>query len=439
MTDGDPGRTPSGTSARSAAGTRLPTPSEDVAHDPGAAERWVAEHLGHLALEGADGVRASPAFRGGQPAADAALAALDVTGYAGRRSQVLPEVARGASRVSPYVRHGLLDLPTLWRHVADAPARDRTRYRDELMWQEYARHVYARVGTGTRDPLRHAPARGGGWQGEPWPEEMRCMAVTTTELHRDGWLVNQTRMWLASQWTVRAGRDWRDGEDVLYRHLLDGSRAANRLGWQWTVGAGTGKPYGFSRWQVEKRAPGLCATCPLRRRCPVQDWPDAVAGPRVDEPAGLRRGGTVGALVGPRTVERTVDRAVEQPDAVWLTAESLGDADPALAAHPGLPVVFVLDAPLLARLRLSGKRLVFLAETLASLATRRRLELHLGQPALVLQGRALAVTHAPVPGFARVAARVRPVETHPWPWLVPPTDGPAQSFSAWRRGVGGRS
>jgi hypothetical protein len=44
---------------------------------------------------------------------------------------------------------------------------------------------------------------------------------------------------------------------------LDGSRAANLLGWQWTVGAGTGKPCGFARWQVEKRAPQLCQLRPI--------------------------------------------------------------------------------------------------------------------------------------------------------------------------------
>jgi deoxyribodipyrimidine photo-lyase len=251
----------------------------------------VAEHLGDLALEGADGVRASPAFRGGQDAADAALAALDVTGYSARRSQVLPESSRGASRVSPYVRHGLLDLPTLWHHVAAAPPRDRTKYRDELMWQEYARHLYARTGAGLASPLRNAPPPATGWRGEAWPAQMLCMRTVTDELRRDGWLVNQTRMWLASQWTVRAGRDWRQGETALYRHLLDGSRAANRLGWQWTVGTGGGKPYGFSRWQVEKRAPGLCARCPLRDACPVQSWPSEQGGPPVAvEPDGLRAG-----------------------------------------------------------------------------------------------------------------------------------------------------
>ena len=221
---------------------------------------WVRTHLGHLTC---DDVRGS-SIPGGQAAADAALAALDVTGYAARRSTVLPVARRGASRLSPYIRHGLLDLPTVWDAVAGAPARDRGKFRDELLWQEYARHLYARVGRGTALPLRFGPPTvAEPWAGDPWPVEMACMAATTAELHDDGWLVNQTRMWLSSQYSVRAGGDWREGAQEMYRHLLDGSPAANRLGWQWTVGTGTGKVYGFSRWQVEKRAPELCRTCPL--------------------------------------------------------------------------------------------------------------------------------------------------------------------------------
>ena len=102
--------------------TRLPNPPslaagtsrEDVV-------AWVAEHLGDLTLEGADGVRPG-AIVGGQSAADAALAALDVTGYASSRSTVLPVARRGATRLSPYIRHGLHRLRTVWDAVADAPA-----------------------------------------------------------------------------------------------------------------------------------------------------------------------------------------------------------------------------------------------------------------------------------------------------------------------------
>jgi deoxyribodipyrimidine photo-lyase len=389
---------------------------------------WVREHLGHLSC---DDVRAS-GIRGGQAAADAALAGVDLAGYATRRSVVLPVGGRGATRLSPYIRHGLLTLPAVWKAAGGAPARDRKRFRDELLWQEYARHLYARVGRATREPLRFgpplpapAPGRegraGGGWVGEPWPDEMACMAATTAELHADGWLVNQTRMWLASQWTVRAGRDWREGERALYRHLLDGSAAANRLGWQWTAGTATGKPYGFSRWQVEKRAPELCRSCPLRHACPVQDWPDTRAGARVRPPDGLAGGVTD---TGPRAAEVT-----GEPAAVWLTAESLGRDDPALAAHPGLPAVFVFDEPLLARLRLSGKRLVFLAETLAELGA----EVRLGDPVTELAGMPLATTWTYVPGWKTRSAELDVVALHPWPWLRRPGTGSLRSFSAWAR------
>lgn len=407
---------------------QLPTPPPPHEDGGDATLAWVAEHLGDLALEGPDGVRRG-AHVGGQAAADAALARLDVTGYARRRSTVLPESGRGASRMSPYVRHGLVQLPELWAAVGEAPAQDRDKYRDELLWQEYARHLYARTGAALGRSLKHEQPRPGPasdpWP-EPWPEGMACMDATTTELEQDGWLVNQTRMWLASQWAVRAGADWRDGEDHFFRHLLDGSRAANRLGWQWTVGTGNGRPYGFSRWQVEKRAPSLCRSCPLRTRCPVQDWPETPQLPRVEGPD-LGKGEVPG---GPQAVEGGGAQGV------WLTAESLGDADPALAADDDRPVVFVFDEPLLRRLRLSGKRLVFLAETLGDLAARRPLEVRRGEVAAELAGRSLAVTHAPVPGFARVAGVVRPQEVHPWPWLVRPRPASVASFTAWRRSSG---
>jgi len=406
-----------------------PDPTGSAPDDSDAAVAWVARHLGDLTLEGPEGVAAG-GFRGGQSAADTALATLDVSGYASTRSTVLPVERRGASRMSPYVRHGLLGLPEVWSAVDDAPGRDRHKYRDELLWQEYARHLYARVGTDLgRSLRREQPHPAGSTWTDPWPREMACMDAVVGELEDDGWVVNQTRMWLASQWAVRAGADWRDGEDQMFTHLLDGSRAANRLGWQWTVGTGSGKPYGFSRWQVEKRAPQLCRRCPLSDACPVQGWPDADAGPQVDGPD-LGKGPVP---AGPAEVEGAGQGAV-----TWLTAESLGTGDPALAAHPDRPAVFCFDEPLLGRLRLSGKRLVFLAETLGELAAAHPggLEVRRGPVAAELGGTPLAATWTPVPGWARRSARLDVVETHPWRWLVRPRETALRSFSAWRKGVG---
>jgi deoxyribodipyrimidine photo-lyase len=119
-----------------------------------------------------------------------------------------------------------------------------------------------------------------------------------------------------------------------------------------------------------------------------------------------------------------------------LTAESLGDADPALAANPQLPALFVFDDALLRRLQLSAKRLVFLTETLADLAQRRELTVYRGLPHEALAHHRAAVTFAPVPGWHRIAARVHLGEVHPWPWLRLPHAGSIQSFTAWRKRLG---
>ncbi len=400
----------------------LPVPS--MGRD--AAEAFVTAHLGHLVC---DEVAGSPEFRGGQRAADAALTGFDVDGYARHRSDVLPRSRRGASGLSPYIRHGLLPLRAVWRHVAAGPEPDVKRFREELLWQEFARHWYARLGTKTRDGV-HNELPPTATSDAGWNTEMACVTANVGELHRDGWVVNQARMWLASQWAVREGRRWRDGEDEFFRHLLDGSRAANRLGWQWTTGVGSDKHYGFSRYQVERRAGALCAMCDLERWCPIEDWPDNPPLSPVDEPVELRTDPHGRWTVGPSHV--LTNRV---PDLVWLTAESLGHADPALVAHPELPVVFVFDEPLLDRLRLSSKRLVFLTETLAELGETRDLAIVLGDPVRELTVRNVAVTFAPVPGFRTRAEAIVPAEVHPWPWLAKPSDGPITSFSAWRRSI----
>jgi deoxyribodipyrimidine photo-lyase len=363
---------------------------------------------------------------GGQTAADAALAALDITGYAARRSQVFPESSRGASVLSPYIRHNILTLDTVWQRVRTAPPRDRDKYEDELLWQEYARHLYARVGTRLFENLRfEAP-----WDapGEGWDREMLCVDEVVSELEQDGWLVNQSRMWLASHWSVRNGRGWLHGQERMHRELIDGSRAANLLGWQWTVGAGTGKPYGFARWQVEKRAPGLCNRCPLRNSCPIQEFPDADSPHPLSREPLLDGDPDVGKTAGPQTPLHT-----RPPDRVLLTIESLGDDDPALVAHPDLPAVFVFNAPALRRLQLSARRLGFYLQTLKDLATRRELTVLVGDPYDYASQHNVAVTYSPVPSFMKFT---RLAEIHPYLWLRAPHGGSVRSFSSWRTGLG---
>ncbi len=403
---------------------QLPTPMAGVT----ASRQFVANHLGHLLAEN-DEVLPSTEFRGGQRAADDALEQFDVSGYANNRSQSYPQTKRGASKLSPWIRHGFLSLQQVWEHVEGGPDRDVAKFRDELLWQEYARHTYARLGERTKRPVRHRIAASA--EGPlTWDTKMGCIEATVDELEEDGWLVNQTRMWLASHWTVRHGHSWESGEDYFFRHLLDGSRAANRQGWQWVTGAGSSEQYGFSRWQVEKWAAGLCGSCELSPDCPIEEWPTPRQLEPVDEDPDLRADPDLDLTRGPR--DPIIDRIATT---VWVTAESLGDADPALAANPNLPVIFVFDEPLLQKLQLSSKRLIFLTESLAELATRRDLQLWLGDPVEVLQTMSLATTFAPVPGWRKRSAKLELARLYPWRWLVPPHAGSVRSFSSWRKEI----
>jgi len=105
-------------------------------------------------------------------------------------------------------------------------------------------------------------------------------------------------------------------------------------------------------------------------------------------------------------------------------------------AHQVGPVICIFDEALLRSLKLSGKRLVFLTESLANLATRREVQIWRGDPTEILHSGGIATTYAPVPGWRRRANLIKPSHIHPWPWLVKPHGGAAGSFSAWRKGAG---
>ena len=364
-------------------------------------------------------------IRGGQSAANHALGALDITRYADDRSEVLPRERRGATVLSPYIRHNLLTLSQVYSAVKDAPFKDREKFRDELFWQEYARHLYARIGTRLFENLRFEA----NWQsqGDGWNRELLCIDQVVNELESDGWLVNQTRMWLASHWTVRNNYGWIYGQERMYQNLLDGSRAANLLGWQWTVGAGTGKPYGFARWQVEKRAPGLCFKCPLKKACPIQDFPEEISPPQVAKEPLLDFDPDLSRTSGPLTPV-----LVRDPKFVLLTIDSLGDLDPALVAHPELPAIFIFNEKALAKLQLSSRRIGFYLETLRDLSERRHLEVFIGDPYQFAVENPVAVTFAPVPSFKKFTDLA---EVHPFPWLRKPHSGSVRSFSSWRKKI----
>jgi deoxyribodipyrimidine photo-lyase len=110
----------------------------------------------------------------------------------------------------------------------------------------------------------------------------------------------------------------------------------------------------------------------------------------------------------------------------------MGDADPALVAHPDLPVVFVFNEQALKRLQLSSRRLAFYLQTLQDLSTRREVQVYLGDPYEFAAVNAVAVTYAPVPSFKKFKNLAA---IYPYPWLATPQAGSVRSFTSWRKKI----
>ena len=365
-------------------------------------------------------------FKGGQSVADLALSSLDITGYAKRRNNVYPIEKRGSSNLSPYIRHGLLSLRDVWDRVEEFKYEDKSKFRDELLWQEFSRHLYAIIGEKSKNYLNFKVKSNA--RKNKNLNEMNCIKTIEDELEGTGYMVNQTRMWYASHFSLRESVDWSVHEDKMFKHLIDGSRAANRLGWHWVMGSQTGKPYGFSKFQVNKRASMLCNDCNLKFNCPIENWPENVE----TSPKNLDMEFDINNKFGPTEVISLSD---SDPTHVWLTAESLGDNDPALDQLNGLPVIFIFDKILLKHLQISTKRISFLIDTLKEINQKKELEVILGNPFDVLKDIKFASTFAPVPKYRKITNSCPPTLEFPANRLVEPIDFYPKSFSSWRNKI----
>ena len=363
-------------------------------------------------------------FRGGQSTADEYLANLDINGYSKKRNNVYPESKRGSSYLSPYIRHGLLGLREVWNAVDDFPYEDRTKFRDELLWQEFSRHLYAIMGKKMQKMLNYSMENNNKHVNS---DEMNCIQTIENELVKTGYMVNQTRMWLSSHRSFRSENSWRVYEDYMFKHLVDGSRFANRLGWQWVMGGQTGKLYGFAQSQVKNRAPKLCQECTLQYNCPIQTWPDET----IYQPISQNLDFEIAERFGPTNI---IDSG-EQPEVVWLTGESLGDDDPALKNNSELPVVFVFDELLLSKLKLSSKRINFLLDTLREISHKKDLSVFIDDPKFILKEQKFAVTYACVPKYRDITSLIKPTTEFPSRRLAEPISFYPKSYSSWKKKI----
>ncbi|MCS6883222.1 MAG: deoxyribodipyrimidine photo-lyase [Oscillochloridaceae bacterium] len=180
-----------------------------------------------------------------------------ITSYAEQRNY--PGID-GTSRLSPYLRLGVLGIRTALRAALDLEgaaaltpaARDSLEsWIGELAWRDF----YVQVLYHFPHALRGAFKREYDaleWENDPallaaWQEGRTGYPIVDAamrQLRQEGWMHNRARMIVASFLTKDLLVDWREGERHFMRLLLDGDPAANNGGWQWAAGTGTdAQPY----------------------------------------------------------------------------------------------------------------------------------------------------------------------------------------------------
>jgi len=293
------------------------------------------------------------AWPGGRRAAEQRLAAIDPARYGASRNHLDGAV----TGLSPYIRHGVLTLAEVRDGVFTRLARLETpsqrrrageRLIAELGWRDYWQRLGRQLGQGIwhdREPLRtgHPPAA----YAPELPADiasaatgLACIDAFAVDLLQTGWLHNHARMWLAAYVVHWRRVRWQAGARWFLEHLLDGDPSSNNLSWQWVASSFSHKPYIFNRSNLERYGAGRhCSTCPLNRRgCPFEASYEQLQ-QRLFRP--VVPGEPAGAAPPPsHACAPRASPALVRP-LVWVHAEALGPANPALRAHPGARAVFV--------------------------------------------------------------------------------------------------
>jgi deoxyribodipyrimidine photo-lyase len=308
-----------------------------------------------------------PGFPGGRREALRRLHAINPVEYGRNRNHLDGAV----TRLSPYIRHGVLTLREVLDHVL-------TRHRptsiakfiSELGWRDYYQRVWALLGDRIWDDLEPYKT---GFRAADYADELPADLLEARtgvdyvdhfvrELHETGYLHNHARMWLAA-YVVHARRiQWQAGARWFLAHLLDGDEASNNLSWQWCASTFSHKPYIFNRENVLKYSGDRFAQ--RQRHDPFDDSYEAIA-------ARLFRDAMPDEAPSTISFRAAADR---EPDAVprhrsgitYVHDGMLSPTHPAVIA--GCPAYFFIES----RARQNPKRLSFQQDCLNEMPVETR-------------------------------------------------------------------
>jgi len=216
-------------------------------------------------LSGRSTEPASELWVGGSAHAQALMSSLDVVAYGRERNFLHGAV----SRLSPYLRHGVLTPDELLEYVLThhEPV-EAEKFIQQLSWQAFFQHVHAQnpgLIWQDREPYKT------GFSAQDYATELpediklgqtgvRIIDQIIERLISLGYLHNHCRLYLASYVVHWRRIRWQAGARWFLEHLLDGDCAANNYSWQWVASTFSAKPYYFNLDNVRRFSAGLLDT-----------------------------------------------------------------------------------------------------------------------------------------------------------------------------------
>lgn len=342
-------------------------------------------------------------IRGGRHAAEATLHKIQPLRYKKSRNFLNGAV----TRLSPYIRHGVLSLAEVRDYALEKANRpeEADKLINELGWRDYFQRVYEAIGGGIwqdREPYKTGVRR----YEDELPVDIRegqtglaCMDAFRDELHHTGYLHNHARMWMAAYVVHWRRIRWQAGAKWFLEHLLDGDPASNNLSWQWVASTFSHKPYIFNRENLEKYTDGVyCKECPLADACPFDASYDALQAklfaPYNPPPTNPKH------PVRPQYRTEPSNQSI-----AWVHGDCMSPYSPALAE--GFPSVWVWDDRLLANISL--KRIVFMYENLLELPVEIRrgdVAEEIADFAALYSANTIVTTGSPSPDFDAIVERL---------------------------------
>lgn len=150
----------------------------------------------------------------------------------------------GTSRLSPYLRFGLVSIREALRAALDHG--NAQTWINELIWREFYAAVLYHTPESQHDSYNPL-YRGLRWPGNAehfsaWQQGRTGYPVVDAamrQLLQTGWMHNRARMIVASFLTKDLLLDWRLGEAHFAQYLMDYELSSNVGGWQWAASTGT--------------------------------------------------------------------------------------------------------------------------------------------------------------------------------------------------------